>query len=192
MDATCLPSGGGEAVDSPLTGGNRVVSKSVVAATDITLFSEMILTDGSDLMTAVNATCLPSGGGEAADSPLTGGSRVVSTSVVAVTDTTLFAEMILTDGGAANATRSDLMVAVNATFLPSSGGEAVDSPLTGGSRVVSTSVVAVTDTTLIAEMILTDGTADATRSDLNGIALTSGVADDDATVTGLALTLGRS
>ena len=151
----------------------------------------MILTEGSYLMAAVNATCLPSGGGEAADSPITGGSGVVSMSVVSVTDTMLFAEMILTDS-ADDATRSDLMVAVNATCLPSGGGEAVDSPLTGGSRVLSISVVVVTYTMLFSEVILADSAANTTHSDLNRIALTSGVAVNDATFAGLALTLERN
>ena len=108
-----------------------------------------------------------------------------------VTDTTLFAEMILTKG-ATGATCSDLMTAVNVTCLSSGGGEFGDASQTGEIGVVSSSVVAITCTTLFADMILTEGAVDATRSDLNKLALTSGVAADDATFAGLALTLERN
>ena len=58
-------------MDASFTGESTVASTSVVAAKDTTLFAEMILTDGSDLMAAANAVFLPSGGREAADSPHT-------------------------------------------------------------------------------------------------------------------------
>ena len=114
MDATCLSSSGGEFAYASRTGESGVVSASVVAAKNTTLFSEMILTDSSDSIVAANAIFLPSYGGEAADSPCTGGSNVVSPSVVVVADTALFAELILTEG-ATGATRSDFMTAVNVT-----------------------------------------------------------------------------
>ena len=98
MEATCSTSSGGEFEYAACTGESGVVSASVVAATDTTLFAEMILTDSSDLMAAANAIFLPSDGEEAKDSSLTGGSNVVSPSVVAAADTMLFAKLIITEG----------------------------------------------------------------------------------------------
>ena len=89
-------------------------------------------------------------------------------------------------------TLTSRVAAVDTTCLSSGGGEIVDASRTGERGIVSESVVAITGTTLFAELILTEGAADATRSDLNKLALTSGVVANDATFAGLALTLERN
>ena len=157
-----------------------VVSESVVVTVGTTLFAVLILTEcavdftRSDLMTVVSESVVATAGTTsfaeliltecAVDFTRSDLMTVVSEPVEATAGTTLFAELILTEG-AASAMHSGLMTAVNVTCLSSGSGEFIHATRTGESGIVASSVVAITGTLSVAELILTEGVADATRSD---------------------------